>query len=112
MASSSVAKLQKQVAGMQRSRANLRQRLKFDRIRNAAVAGGTAFAIGAIEQRSGSLPTLAGVDPKLAWGGLLTALGMVTKGTPGELIQSSAEGALIAYAYQQGKGDGYETQQF
>ena len=108
--SAAMSKVQKRLASLQRSRFNERHRRKFNRIRNAAVSAGTAYVIGSIEERSGALPTIAGIDPKLAWGGILTAAGYLVKGTAGEIVLSAAEGTLNAYAYQEGRGESFQPE--
>jgi hypothetical protein len=105
MASNSLAKLQSKLQSAQRSRVRANDRRKMTRARDAAVAGGTAYIVGAIEANTGPLPTIANADPKLLWGGLGLGLGLFVTGTAGELLTAGSEGILIAAAYQSGRGD-------
>lgn len=104
---SSLTKLQKRVQSLQARNRNQQQRRKVAELRDTAVGTGAAYVFGAIESRTGGLPTLAGIDPKLTWGAILLVGGHLVRGTPGEVLHSSADGLLAAYGYQEGRGEGY-----
>jgi len=69
------------------------------------VAVGSAYAIGAMEQRNVDLPTVKKVDPKLLYGvGSLAAGFMLKDKKMRAIAQSVGDGLLAIVAYNQAKG--------
>lgn len=106
---SAIEKYKEQIDALQRSKANLRQRVEIEarEAQGAAIMAGTAYLWGAWEKdtsrRSQTIPTVAGMEPALAWGAGLIVAGRVIDGRAGEIATDAGKAILAVAAYKQGQ---------
>lgn len=107
--SSAIEKYKEQIDALQRSKANLRQRVEIEarEVQGAAIMAATGYAWGAWEKdtsrQSRTIPTIAGMDPALAWGAGLTVFGRFVDGRAGEIMSDAGKAVLTVAAYKQGQ---------
>lgn len=78
-----------------------------EELQSLAIEGGAAFAFGSYERQEAlanrTVPTIAGLPPRMAWGGALYIAGKLVGGRMGEVVTSAGRGLLIVEAYEKGK---------
>lgn len=99
-ASPKLARLQATLA----SRAATARRVASER-QGMLVSAVAAGLVGYAERKQMALPTIAGIDPALLYGGIgAFAAGTLVRGSAGRMLGQAADGALAVAAYKLGAG--------
>lgn len=107
---SSITKYEEQIAALKARSSSLRQRVEVEarEVQGAAIMAGVGFFFGGLEaeanRTSNPLPTVAGLEPSLAWGVGLTIAGRVVDGRAGELMSDAGKALITISMYKQGQG--------
>jgi len=106
--SAAIARYEEQVQSLKQRSASLRQRVEAEarEVQGTAVSAAVAYFFGGMEaeatRTNRPMPTVAGLDPALAWGVGLTVAGRVVDGRAGELLGDAGKSLVVIAAYRQG----------
>jgi hypothetical protein len=116
MSSAAITKREEQIQSLKSRLSSLRASVAEQGrgVQRVAVASGAALALGAWEAsrqraRQGALPTVAGLNPYLTWGGGMYVAAQLVGGRAGEVMEDASIGVLAVYAHQLGGGTASTT---